>query len=82
MYRAAGKQVQRQVDGLWTHFADAISEIAAGLIAAAMNAYVTQFTPVDLRPMRITGHSVRQENDEYACSCGARWDVRDGEDHP
>lgn len=27
-------------------------------------------------------HTVRQENDEYACSCGARWDVADGEDHP
>lgn len=27
-------------------------------------------------------HSIRQENDEYACSCGARWDVADGEDHP
>jgi len=27
-------------------------------------------------------HSVRQENDEYACSCGKRWDVADGENHP
>jgi hypothetical protein len=26
--------------------------------------------------------SIRRENDEYACSCGARWDVADGEDHP
>lgn len=28
------------------------------------------------------GHLVWRENDEYACSCGARWDVADGEDHP
>lgn len=27
-------------------------------------------------------HAVRQEHDEYACSCGRRWDVADGEDHP
>ena len=27
-------------------------------------------------------HAVRQENDEYACMCGARWDVVDGEGHP
>jgi hypothetical protein len=33
---------------------------------------------------RIPGvrHAVRQENDEYACSCGARWDVHEGEEHP
>lgn len=28
------------------------------------------------------GHSVRQEGDEYACSCGTRWDVSEGEEHP
>lgn len=27
-------------------------------------------------------HTVRQESDEYACSCGTRWDVADGENHP
>lgn len=27
-------------------------------------------------------HNVRRENDEYACSCGRRWPVEDGEDHP
>jgi len=26
--------------------------------------------------------SIRQENDEYACSCGKRWDVAEGENHP
>lgn len=25
---------------------------------------------------------IRQENDEYACSCGARWDASEGEEHP
>lgn len=27
-------------------------------------------------------HVVRQESDEYACMCGMRWDVKDGEEHP
>jgi len=27
-------------------------------------------------------HAVRQENDEYACRCGARWDAVDGSEHP
>ena len=27
-------------------------------------------------------HGIRQENDEYACACGARWDVSDGDEHP
>lgn len=33
-------------------------------------------------PRRVKGtiHNVRREGDEYACSCGARWDV--SEDHP
>jgi hypothetical protein len=26
--------------------------------------------------------SIRQEHDEYACSCGKRWDVADGANHP
>jgi len=31
---------------------------------------------------RKTIHAVRQENDEYACMCGMRWDAVDGENHP
>lgn len=27
-------------------------------------------------------HCTRREGDEYACSCGARWDVSEGDDHP
>lgn len=29
-----------------------------------------------------TLHTVTQQSDEFACSCGMRWDVSDGEDHP
>lgn len=40
--------------------------------------------PPSTRPIRIRGtsHNLRREGDEYACSCGARWDVSDGEAHP
>ena len=27
-------------------------------------------------------HIIRQESDEYACMCGMRWDVAEGEEHP
>lgn len=27
-------------------------------------------------------HNIRQEGDEYACRCGTRWDVSEGEEHP
>lgn len=27
-------------------------------------------------------HVWQRQQDEYACSCGARWDVSDGEEHP
>jgi hypothetical protein len=37
---------------------------------------------IDPLPAGRLRHIVRQESDEYACSCGKRWDVRDGEDHP
>lgn len=33
-------------------------------------------------PMYGGAHHVRQESDEYACSCGMRWPVSEGEDHP
>jgi hypothetical protein len=29
-----------------------------------------------------THHNVRQENDEFACSCGKRWDTSEGSEHP
>lgn len=39
---------------------------------------------IELAPVRLAGmfHSVRQEGDEYACRCGTRWDVSEGEEHP
>jgi hypothetical protein len=27
-------------------------------------------------------HVWQRQQDEYACSCGARWDVSDGDEHP
>lgn len=27
-------------------------------------------------------HAIRQEHDEYACMCGMRWDIIEGEEHP
>ena len=93
-YHSNGKQVLR--DGL--HFADCIDSGAATLIADALNDRRTisqsQETlqldgadgPLFVSNYRTTwgtdAHQVRQENDEYACACGARWDVADGEDHP
>ena len=31
---------------------------------------------------RTDGHIWQRQQDEYACSCGARWDVSDGDEHP
>lgn len=36
----------------------------------------------EIKPIKGVMHHVRQENDEYACSCGTRWDAAEGEDHP
>lgn len=47
--------------------------------------------PVDWTPLHLPRsldisithrHDISQQSDEYACSCGKRWDVRDGEEHP
>lgn len=44
---------------------------------------MTHAKEADLRLLKGAGtHRIRQENDEYACSCGTRWAVEDGEDHP
>jgi hypothetical protein len=76
-FSAMGKQV---LDGGY-HYADARSDIAAKLIADALNAHMHDDCPV-MPEIRTTEHAIRQENDEYACMCGARWDVRDGDAHP
>lgn len=33
-------------------------------------------------PLNATIHRVRREGDEYACSCGVRWDKSEGKNHP
>lgn len=33
-------------------------------------------------PSTVISHAIRQEGDEFACSCGTRWDVSEGEEHP
>lgn len=89
-YVSTGKQVL--CDG--RHFADAADVTAADQIVDAMNrldeaerdeATADMFAhPGSYNDPRlyIGHHSIRQENDEYACSCGARWDVAEGNDHP
>ena len=37
--------------------------------------------PVEAAVQEAT-HAIRQECDEYACMCGARWAVSEGEEHP
>ena len=32
--------------------------------------------------VQVAAHAIRQECDEYACMCGARWAVSEGEEHP
>lgn len=30
----------------------------------------------------VASHAITRQGDEYACSCGLRWDAHDGEEHP
>ncbi len=77
-FTAVGKQVLQGA----MHFADAANNEAAVMIVEAMNAYGL---PIDQpEPFRSIGphHAIRQESDEYACSCGMRWGTDEGEEHP
>ncbi len=77
-YHQNSKQVLR--DGL--HFADCINDIAAADIVAAMKLLQESRKPrPQFAPFIIT-HTIQQQQDEYACSCGMRWAVSDGDDHP
>lgn len=86
-YVACGKQVL--ANGNY-HVADACDIFAAELIAAALNNYnpienieqPTKPAHQALDRPSVTVHIVRQESDEYACACGARWDRNEGDDHP
>lgn len=86
-YHTNSKEVLR--DG--KHFADCIDDGAARLIAEALNErkgmpQTQPALPLDGADgplfVGVAGCYVRQENDEYACSCGKRWDIADGEEHP
>jgi len=46
---------------------------------------VVEITPIAAdAPRRVRGMvcQVTQQQDEYACTCGRRWDVADGPEHP
>lgn len=78
-YFNCGKQVMNGKD----HIADAVDPDVALQIAEALNRTPDYDRHPDMFSTQPTAtHAVRQENDEYACSCGRRWDVRDGEEHP
>lgn len=51
--------------------------------AAAPNSVERSYVVQSDEGMRLrSDHYIRREADEYACSCGARWDVSDGDEHP
>lgn len=83
-YRRNGKEVLHGA----MHVADCATESIAALIVLALNEWVEKRKPpapdvFDAVPDDDgVRHNVRQEGDEYACSCGARWDVKDEDDHP
>lgn len=81
MYRACGKEVLRDDQ----HYADACDNEAADAIARALNRQNDDLEERDVSTYEIPfplRHSIRQENDEFACSCGRRWDVSEGSEHP
>lgn len=66
-------------------------KVNQNLMRHAKEADLKLLTVAELEALKLTHRNmpfvcryptVRQENDEYACSCGARWAVEDGEDHP
>ncbi len=81
-FHSLGKQV---LDGV-AHYADACSNEAAEAICSAMNrlGYYAPPEPIDTQPPPVISksHAIRQESDEYACSCGMRWATDEGEEHP
>lgn len=78
-YTTTGKQVLHTVDALWAHYADAVTPAAAEHIAEAL----TQAARRMPEPTRwVHDHHTERQGDEYACSCGVRWDASEGEEHP
>lgn len=82
MFESLGKQVLHH----GKHYADAVSVEAATAIASAMNASEAPEPPhwheLAIYQPPPGRHTIRQENDEFACSCGMRWDRSEGEEHP
>jgi len=80
-YHSMGKQV---LHGR-THVADACDNGTATMIAEALNRTADIDRHPDMfsdRPTAMPEHHVERQTDEYACSCGARWDASEGEKHP
>jgi hypothetical protein len=88
-YRTNGKQVLRGSE----HVADAADTTWAQIIADALNGEREALRAMRIDPIRVSNydyvstreqpaHTWQRQQDEYACSCGVRWDVSDGEDHP
>lgn len=85
-YTSCGKQVLRGRD----HIADAVDPTYAQIIADALNDRprvieipIMEHKCVELPVMpERERHTVYRQNDEYACSCGARWPYHDGIEHP
>lgn len=72
-----------------SHVADCCDEPTAMLIASALNERRQSLCDqISIAAKSETVHSrqttchVRREGDEYACLCGARWEVRAGDEHP
>lgn len=87
MFITNGKQVLKRDTGLWVHYADAIKPADADDIAAALNLIYDQENDESAPLVKFDDddnvtHAIRQEMDEYACSCGMRWDRIEGPDHP
>lgn len=82
MYRRNGQQVLCDDK----HFADARDVEAAHLIVEALNMLARNNYEPDLfdsfEMIKPVPHLIARQNDEYACSCGVRWSVDEGENHP
>lgn len=84
-YYTCGKQV------LWgtSDIAQAKDNATAIMIADALNGHpeaLFDFDPIMpevlVAPKPPGPHNLRRESDEYVCSCGIRWGVDEGNEHP
>lgn len=80
-YYALGKEVLSDRE----HIADARDPGTAIMIAEALNRTGDIERHPDMfsdRPTAMPEHRIERQGDEYACSCGSRWDASEGEEHP